>query len=181
MHGPLGIVVFSGKKGGTAQAHAHRGANPETLPGELSPTIAAQCAKRGLNLERVPTEPEPSFCSRAQRKEAIQLKEEYHAFRDRAGVVLFAAAAVLLAGLLRADAVRQAGEPFSLTPPFMVGCQAFLAWLLYFYTALALRENVLKVGAPCAKLSGVPLITCRCMLEGAPQQKAAECPYENDP
>ena len=52
---------------------------------------------------------------------------------------------MLLAGLLRADAVRQAGEPFSLTPPFMVGCQAFLAWLLYFYTALALRENVLKV------------------------------------
>ena len=33
----------------------------------------------------------------AQRKEAIQLKEEYHAFRDRAGVVLFAFAAALLA------------------------------------------------------------------------------------
>ena len=41
--------------------------------------------------------------------------------------------------------VRSAGEPFSLTPPFMVGVQCFLAWLLYFYTALALRENVLKV------------------------------------
>ncbi len=80
-----------------------------------------------------------------QRKEAIKLKEEYHTFRDRSGVVLFAFASVLLVGLLRADAKRQAGEPFSLTPPFMVGVQAFLAWLLYFYTALALRENVLKV------------------------------------
>ena len=59
--------------------------------------------------------------------------------------MLFAFASVLLVGLLRADAKRQAGEPFSLTPPFMVGVQAFLAWLLYFYTALALRENVLKV------------------------------------
>ena len=83
----------------------------------------------------------------AQRKEAIKLKEEYHTFRDRSGVILFAFAFVLLVGLLRADAKRQAGEPFSLTPPFMVGVQAFLAWLLYFYTALALRENVLKVRA----------------------------------
>ena len=80
-----------------------------------------------------------------QRKEAIKLKEEYHTFRDRSGVILFALASVLLVGLLRADAKRKAGEPFSLTPPFMVGVQAFLAWLLYFYTALALRENVLKV------------------------------------
>ncbi|CAK0752938.1 hypothetical protein CVIRNUC_002183 [Coccomyxa viridis] len=80
-----------------------------------------------------------------QRKEAIKLKEEYHTFRDRSGVILFALASVLLLGLLRADAKRKAGEPFSLTPPFMVGVQAFLAWLLYFYTALALRENVLKV------------------------------------
>jgi hypothetical protein len=48
-------------------------------------------------------------------------------------------------GLSRADARRKAGEPFSLTPPLMVGAQCFLAWLLYFYTAMALRENVLKV------------------------------------
>lgn len=81
-----------------------------------------------------------------QKKEAIKLKEEYHAFRDRSGIILFMFAAVLLVGLLRADAKREAGEPFSLTPPFMVGVQCFLAWLLYFYTALALRENVLKVG-----------------------------------
>ena len=85
-----------------------------------------------------------------QRKEAIKLKEEYHTFRDRSGVVLFAFASVLLVGLLRADAKRQAGEPFSLTPPFMVGVQAFLAWRLYFYTALSLRENVLKVRRSCA-------------------------------
>lgn len=86
-------------------------------------------------------------CCGSQRKEAIKLKEEYHAFRDRCGVILFSFALVLLVGLLRADAKREAGEPFSLTPPFMVGVQGFLAWLLYFYTAMALRENVLKVGS----------------------------------
>jgi hypothetical protein len=26
-----------------------------------------------------------------------------------------------------------------------VGCQLFLCWLLYFYTASAMRESVLKV------------------------------------
>ena len=48
---------------------------------------------------------------RVQRKEAIKLKEEYHAFRDRAGVILFVFAAVLLVGLLRADAVRTHAAP----------------------------------------------------------------------
>ena len=80
----------------------------------------------------------------AQRKAAIGLKEEYHAFRDRSGVILFTFAALLLVGLSRADARRKAGEPLSLTPPLMVGAQLFLTWLLYFYTAMALRENVLK-------------------------------------
>ena len=45
------------------------------------------------------------------------LKEEYHAFRDRAGVVLFAFAAALLAGLLRADAVLSTSPtPQALNP-----------------------------------------------------------------
>lgn len=100
---------------------------------------------QGLDRLRLHHELPESLPHTMQRKEAIKLKEEYHTFRDRSGVVLFAFASVLLVGLLRADAKRQAGEPFSLTPPFMVGVQAFLAWLLYFYTALALRENVLKV------------------------------------
>ena len=53
----------------------------------------------------------------AQRKEAIQLKEEYHAFRDRAGVVLFAFTAALLAGLLRADALLSTSPtPQALNP-----------------------------------------------------------------
>lgn len=99
-----------------------------------------------------------------QRKEAIKLKEEYHTFRDRSGVILFALASVLLLGLLRADAKRKAGEPFSLTPPFMVGVQAFLAWLLYFYTALALRENVLKVREAGHMLSQNYLLLLSCPL-----------------
>ena len=78
-----------------------------------------------------------------QRHEAIRLKEEYHAFRDRIGVLLFASSAALLV----ADYLRPHSERFSLTPPFMVCVQIFLCWLLYVYTALALRENVLKVSA----------------------------------
>ena len=58
-------------------------------------------------------------------------------------------------GLSRADARRKAGEPFSLTPPLMVGAQCFLAWLLYFYTAMALRENVLKARHGSAIVSRV--------------------------
>ncbi|KAK9798540.1 hypothetical protein WJX73_001107 [Symbiochloris irregularis] len=80
-----------------------------------------------------------------RRNEAIKLKEEYHSFRDRGGVYLFILAALLLFGLRRADMVQGRPGAYTLTPPFMVGVQLFLCWLLYMYTALALRENVLKV------------------------------------
>ena len=76
-----------------------------------------------------------------QRNEAIRLKEEYHAFRDRMAFMLF----TVSLGLLVADYLRPHSERFTLTPPFMVCVQVFLCWLLYVYTALALRENVLKV------------------------------------
>ena len=79
-----------------------------------------------------------------QRNEAIRIKEEYHAFRDRNGVLLFGFAAALLFALQRAGALRDKGRPFTLTPPVMVGVQLFLCWLLYMYTAMGLRENVLK-------------------------------------
>jgi hypothetical protein len=35
--------------------------------------------------------------------------------------------------------------PYTLTPPLMTGLQAYLVWLAYFYTSLALRECVLLV------------------------------------
>lgn len=47
--------------------------------------------------------------------------------------------------LLIVDYLRPHQEHLSLTPPYMVCVQIFLCWLLYAYTALALRENVLKV------------------------------------
>lgn len=84
-------------------------------------------------------------CGTRSRKDAAALKEEYHSFRDRGGVLLTGASAALLAGLHRARAREAADEALTLTPPLMVGVQAMLAWLLYFYTALALRENVLVV------------------------------------
>lgn len=80
-----------------------------------------------------------------QRNEGIRLKEEYHAFRDKMGVIMFVTGAALSLGLHNAQLRSQAQEAFSLTPPFMVGVQMFLCWMLYLYTALALRENVLKV------------------------------------
>ena len=73
------------------------------------------------------------------------MKEEYHAFRDKMGVIMFVTGAALSLGLHNAQLRSQAHEAFSLTPPFMVGVQIFLCWMLYLYTALALRENVLKV------------------------------------
>ena len=54
-------------------------------------------------------------------------------------------AASLLFALHRAGFVQERGEAFSLTPPVMVGVQLFLCWLIYFYAAMALREEVLKV------------------------------------
>ena len=53
--------------------------------------------------------------------------------------------------LWSSDSVDYAGKPFTLTPPVMVGVQLFLCWLLYLYTAMALRENVLKV-CQCLRL-----------------------------
>ena len=45
-----------------------------------------------------------------QRNEAIRIKEEYHAFRDRNGVLLFVFAASLLFALQRAGALMEKGE-----------------------------------------------------------------------
>ena len=53
------------------------------------------------------------------------------------------ASLALLLGLHRADARAAAGDRFSLAPPLMVGVQAMLAWLAYFYVALSLREQIL--------------------------------------
>ena len=83
-----------------------------------------------------------------QRMERIRLKEQYHAFRDKMGVLMYVIGAALSLGLHNAQKRSRANEAFSLTPPFMVGVQMFLCWMLYLYTALALRENVLKVSRP---------------------------------
>ena len=75
------------------------------------------------------------------------MKEEYHAFRDKMAILMSVIGASLSLGLHNAQKRSQAHEAFSLTPPFMVGVQMFLCWMLYLYTALALRENVLKVSS----------------------------------
>jgi hypothetical protein len=65
----------------------------------------------------------------------LKVKEEYNAFRDRTALLFLAFPAVLLL----------------LKNWWWNGCfpalpvQCYQAWLLYFYTSLALRENILKV------------------------------------
>ncbi|EFN59747.1 hypothetical protein CHLNCDRAFT_59538 [Chlorella variabilis] len=80
-----------------------------------------------------------------RKDQSIKLKEEYHRFRNRSAYSMVAIAGTLLVGMMRAKAVAEAHEQFTLTPLLIVGCQLFLCWLLYFYTASAMRESVLKV------------------------------------
>ena len=80
-----------------------------------------------------------------RRDEAIRIKHEYHAFRNRSAYTMMAFSALLYAGVLRSQRFSEAGKPLTLLPIVMVGMQVFLCWLLFFYTASALRESVLRV------------------------------------
>ena len=80
-----------------------------------------------------------------RRDESIRIKEEYHSFRNRSAYTMLAFAFLLYIGVLRSKHLAEANAPFTLLPITMVGVQLFLCWLLFFYTAAALRESVLKV------------------------------------
>lgn len=80
-----------------------------------------------------------------RRDESIKIKEEYHAFRNRSAYTMFAFSVLLYLGVLRSRALAEVNAPLTLMPVVMVGIQFFLCWLLFFYTASALRESVLKV------------------------------------
>ena len=75
----------------------------------------------------------------------MRIKEEYHAFRTRSAYTMFAFAGILYMGVLRSKWLYESSAELSLMPIVMVGVQLFLCWLLFFYTAAALRESVLKV------------------------------------
>lgn len=75
----------------------------------------------------------------------MRIKEEYHSFRNRSAYTMLAFAGLLYIGVLRSRLVAEANAPLTLMPVVMVGVQFFLCWLLFFYTAAALRESVLKV------------------------------------
>ena len=80
-----------------------------------------------------------------RRDESLRIKEDYHSFRNRSAYTMFAFASLLYLGVLRSRLVAEANAPLSLIPVVMVGVQLFLCWLLFFYTAAALRESVLKI------------------------------------
>ena len=73
----------------------------------------------------------------------IRLKEEYYAFRDKTVGIFVAAPTVLLLGMHRARAVQAVDGEATFFPVLGSGIQLYVAWMLYFYTSVALRENVL--------------------------------------
>ena len=75
----------------------------------------------------------------------MRIKEDYHSFRNRSAYTMFAFSAALYLGVLRSRFLSEAAATVTLLPMVMVGVQFFLCWLLFFYTAAALRESVLKV------------------------------------
>ena len=60
-------------------------------------------------------------------------------------MLLVVLAGLLSTGLAYSQSRAEKSARFTLTPPVMVGVQGYLCWVLYSYTAMALRENVLKV------------------------------------
>lgn len=82
----------------------------------------------------------------APRKEqSLRLKEEYHTFRNKSAYTMFAFSLALQLAMMRARVLQEAQGTLTFTPVIIVGIQLFLVWLLYFYTAAALRESVLMV------------------------------------
>ncbi|KAG7666873.1 hypothetical protein Ndes2526B_g04637 [Nannochloris sp. 'desiccata'] len=80
-----------------------------------------------------------------RRDESMRIKEDYHSFRNRSAYTMFAFSTILYLGVLRSRFLSEAAATVTLIPMVMVGVQFFLCWLLFFYTAAALRESVLKV------------------------------------
>lgn len=71
----------------------------------------------------------------ARRDVRFKVKEEYNSYRDRTAVIFLGAPICLLA-------LKQFMKG-SCLPGFIV--HAYQAWLLLFYTSLALRENILRI------------------------------------
>jgi hypothetical protein len=86
-----------------------------------------------------------------RKDESLKLKEDYHHFRNRSAYIMFCFSATVHLGIAWAKARAEANEAFTLTPVILVGIQMFLCWLLYFYTATALRESVLKCNGSLIK------------------------------
>ncbi|WPT10900.1 Transmembrane protein 120-like protein [Picochlorum sp. SENEW3] len=80
-----------------------------------------------------------------RKDQSTKLKEEYRTFRSNCAVIMFVFAAVLQLGVSRSEKMRLQNEQLTMLPVVMAGVQLFLCWLLFFYTATAMRESVLKV------------------------------------
>ena len=86
----------------------------------------------------------------SQRQEnRLKIKEEYYEFRDKSTYAyIFWPCALLYLNQQRkklaSEPQQNGGGAFSLATAFPALVQAYWVWMLYFYAALALRENVLR-------------------------------------
>lgn len=77
---------------------------------------------------------------------SLAIKEEYHQFRMRCTYVMALFSTLLLLGFRAAQEISaESPDALTLAPPLLVGFQLYLAWLLFFYVSMSLRENVLMV------------------------------------
>ena len=76
----------------------------------------------------------------------MKLKEDYYSFRDTTTLIFILTPLVLLLGMWRADSiVKNQSGAHTFSPVLSAAVQCYIAWIIYFYTAVALRENILVV------------------------------------
>ena len=84
-------------------------------------------------------------------EQRLKLKEEYVTFRDKLTLMYVLFPLILFlwyntkpSGNLSLHHVKYSKVETLLTASYPIALQCYFTWLLYFYTALALRENVLR-------------------------------------
>lgn len=82
----------------------------------------------------------------ARQEARLRLKEEYYQFRDRNTLVYVIAPLALLLGYTERAHPTTLGDVQVgyLRAFYPIALQLYWIWMLYFYTALALRENILR-------------------------------------
>mmetsp|Transcript_39401 Transcript_39401/g.47799 ORF Transcript_39401/g.47799 Transcript_39401/m.47799 type:complete len:383 (-) Transcript_39401:799-1947(-) len=78
------------------------------------------------------------------KEDCLKLKADYYTFRDKHTMIFVCFTGLLLLSFKWVD-LRDPSVAYSFAPFIKVLVQVFLCWMMYFYTAMALRESVLKM------------------------------------